>query len=179
MAPHRAFAVGIGAAVLLFAPDEGCKSEDTTCSVFDGSNNDQSCTIESECVVVGDPRFCCGGQAINVSELVGPDLSAGARRMNKTDARFDARIGQVARTTATPRSGHARPCAKSRPRGVSEAGTAAILAGSTRNARRGRRSSACRRCRRARRSRKAAGRMAAPCRRPRPRRDRSRARCSS
>ncbi len=67
MGPVRAFAVGLGAAVLLFAPDEGCKSEDATCLVFDGSNYDQSCTTDSDCVVVGDPRFCCGGQAINVT----------------------------------------------------------------------------------------------------------------
>lgn len=67
MGPLRAFAVGIGAAILLFAPDEGCKSEDATCSVFDGSNYDQSCTTDSDCFEVTDPRVCCGDQAINVT----------------------------------------------------------------------------------------------------------------
>jgi hypothetical protein len=67
MAPHRAFAMGSVAVALLLAPGEGCSSDTASCSVFDGSSYDQSCTADSDCVAVRDPRVCCGGQAINVT----------------------------------------------------------------------------------------------------------------
>ena len=66
MASHRAVAIGTLAAILLLAAGQGCSSDKTSCSVFDGSNYDQSCRTDSDCVIVADPRSCCGGPAINV-----------------------------------------------------------------------------------------------------------------
>jgi hypothetical protein len=67
MFSHRAVAIGALAAILVLAAGDGCSSDKASCSVFDGSNYDQSCTTDCDCVVVRDPRSCCGGPAINLT----------------------------------------------------------------------------------------------------------------
>jgi hypothetical protein len=60
-----AFALVCAVSVLWAA--QGCTSNDTTCSSFQATNYDQSCRVDSDCVVVQEPGVCCPGATINVA----------------------------------------------------------------------------------------------------------------